>query len=126
MQAGVDTLRIKIAGSPEFHRLHWEALKDPKLPQAFALQAPMVRKNLMPQPVRATFRASPTINLLIVTARPGGKRDVGYRTISRPLVEGLRRPKCPSTSIFCGPARTKRSFSIWRAFKIGTARVTTT
>ncbi|MFQ5814823.1 MAG: hypothetical protein ACE5I2_16720, partial [Anaerolineae bacterium] len=95
VQAGLDTLRFEIAGSPEFHRFHWEALKDPKLPQALALQAPMVRKNLVPQPVRARVRSSPTINLLIVTARPGGARDVGYRTISRPLVEGLRQTDVP-------------------------------
>lgn len=91
VQAGVSELRFEITGSPRFHRLHWEALKDPKLPEALALHAPMVRKNLNTQPVRATLRSSPTINLLIVTARPGGERDVGYRTISRPLVENLRQ-----------------------------------
>jgi tetratricopeptide (TPR) repeat protein len=88
---GIDKLCFEIAGSPEFHRLHWEALKDHALPKAFSLEAPMLRKNLIPQPVLANARPSPTINLLIVTARPGGARDVGYRTISRPLVEGLRQ-----------------------------------
>src|SRR5579871_4680464 len=91
VQTGINTLQFEIAGSPEFHKLHWEALKDPKLPNALTLDAPMVRKNLVPQPVRARPRSSPTINLLIVTARPHGGRDVGYRTISRPLVEGLRQ-----------------------------------
>src|SRR5205085_1418105 len=42
------------------------------------------------QKLPLSIRSSPTINLLIVTARPSGKRDVGYRTISRPLVEALR------------------------------------
>jgi hypothetical protein len=65
-------------------------MKDPKLSQPLALQAAMVRKNLQPQALLAFMRLSPTINLLIVTARPSGKRDVGYRTISRPLVEALR------------------------------------
>jgi len=55
----------------------------------------MVRRNLTPQTVRAQVRPSPTINLLVVTARPGGARDVGYRTISRPLVEGLRQARVP-------------------------------
>ncbi len=50
----------------------------------------MVRKNLKPQALPASVRSSPVINLLIVTARPSGIRDVGYRTISRPLVEALR------------------------------------
>ena len=95
LQAGVGSFRIEIAGSPEFHRLHWEALKDPALPRAFSLEAPLVRKNLGPQPVEAVMRPSPTINLLIVTARPQGSRDVGYRTISRPLVERLRQARIP-------------------------------
>lgn len=77
VQAGLSTIQIEIAGSPIFHRWHWEALKDPQLPQPLALQATMVRRNLKPQVVRATLRPSPTINLLIVTARPGGAEDVG-------------------------------------------------
>ncbi|MBA2285112.1 MAG: tetratricopeptide repeat protein, partial [Ktedonobacteraceae bacterium] len=90
-KAGLNTLRFEIIGSPEFHHLHWEALKDPKLPQPFALQAPMARQNVTPQVMPAGARPSPTINLLIVTARPRGRWDVGYRTISQPLVEELRR-----------------------------------
>ena len=95
VQAGLSTVQIEIAGPPTFHRWHWEALKDPRLPQPLALQATMVRRNLMPQVVRATLPPSPTINLLIVTARPGGAKDVGYRTISRPLVEAMRRANLP-------------------------------
>ena len=95
LQAGVGSFQIEIAGSPEFHGLHWEALKDPALPRAMSLEAPLVRKNLVPQAVEAVMRPSPTINLLIVTARPHGSRDVGYRTISRPLVERLRQAKVP-------------------------------
>ena len=80
---GLNTLQIEIAGSPQFHALHWEALKDPRLPQPLALQAAIVRKNLVPQALPAPVRPSGTINVLIVTARPSGGRDVGYRTISR-------------------------------------------
>ncbi len=90
LKSGLSNLHIEIAGLPRFQALHWEALKDPKLEQPLALQAIMVRKNLKPQALPASVRTSPTINLLIVTARPSGKRDVGYRTISRPLVEALR------------------------------------
>ncbi|HEU4760511.1 MAG TPA: CHAT domain-containing protein, partial [Dehalococcoidia bacterium] len=88
---GPSDLRFAIAGSPAFHQLHWEALKDPALPRAFALEAPMVRKNLNPPVLPADVRSSPTINLLIVIARPRGRGDVGYRTISRPLVEALQQ-----------------------------------
>ncbi len=90
LKTGLHDLQIEIAGTPKFHALHWESIKDPKLSQPLALQATMVRKNLKPQAVPASMRPSPTINLLIVTARPSGIRDVGYRTISRPLVEALR------------------------------------
>lgn len=97
LQGGVATLAFEIAGSPEFQRLHWEALKDPDLPQPFALQAPFVRRNLLPRTLEAKVRESPTLNVLVVTARPGVGRDVGYRTISRPLVEALRRTATPVT-----------------------------
>ena len=92
---GVADLRFEIAGSPDFHRLHWEALKDPRLPRAFALEAPMIRKNLVPRALTARVRPSPTLNVLLVTARPGGKGDVGFRTISRPLVEAVEQAKAP-------------------------------
>jgi hypothetical protein len=38
---------------------------------------------------------SPTVRLLVVTARPRGRRDVGDRTISRPLIHGLRQVRAP-------------------------------
>ncbi len=94
-QQGIGTVQFEIAGSPEFHALHWETLKDPKLSLALALEAPIVRKPLKPQPVRAIVRETPTINVLVVTARPGGAHDVGYRTVSRPLVESLRQSRVP-------------------------------
>jgi hypothetical protein len=31
LAGGIDTLQFAIAGSPAFHRVHWEALKDPQL-----------------------------------------------------------------------------------------------
>ena len=89
-QEGVEKLRFEIIGSPEFfHKIHWETLKDPDWPAPFVLDAPLVRTTFQPPVVEAHSQESPTINLLIVTARPG-KSDVGYRTISLPLVEGLR------------------------------------
>ena len=91
IQSGVEHLALEIAGSPQFHAYHWEALKDPGLPQPLALQVPLVRRNRNPQGVRAQDRSSPTLNVLVVTARPDGPNDVGYRTISRPLVEALHQ-----------------------------------
>ena len=91
MESGAENLAIEIAGSPDFHKLHWEAIKDPSLPNPLVLTVPIVRRNLEMQVIRANPRESPTINLLIVTARPGGAKDVGYRTISRPLVSEIRQ-----------------------------------
>ncbi len=95
LQVGLHDAQIEIEGSPAFHALHWEALKDPELPEPLVLQATMVRKNLEAAAIQSLARPSPTINLLVVTARPSGKRDVGYRTISRPLVEALRQTSVP-------------------------------
>ena len=93
--AGGGEVMFEIAGSPAFHGLHWEALKDPDQPRPFAVDSTMVRKNLRPQGTAAGMPSSPTLNVLLVTARPSGGRDVGYRTISRPLVEMLRRAEQP-------------------------------
>jgi len=90
VKAGLSGVQIEIEGEPKFHALHWEAMKDPKFAQPLALQATMVRKNRQKQILPLPVRPSPIINLLVVTARPSGTRDVGYRTISRPLVEALR------------------------------------
>lgn len=87
---GVDTLRFEIEGSPEFHGLHWETLKDPDHPRSFSLDCPVVRKSRKAPVADARPQESPTINVLVVTARPHREQDVSYRTISRPLVEGLR------------------------------------
>ncbi len=95
LQAGLNDAQIEIEGTPKFHALHWEALKDPEVREPLVLQATMVRKNLVPSVIQSQVRPSPTINLLVVTARPSGQRDVGYRTISRPLVEALRQTSIP-------------------------------
>ncbi|OQX04156.1 MAG: hypothetical protein BWK80_54150, partial [Desulfobacteraceae bacterium IS3] len=90
-----DRWRFEIAGSPEFHSLHWESLKDPNLPRAWALDAPMVRINLKPYHIEIKAKDSPTVNLLIVTARPRGKNDIAFRTISKPLVEVFEQTELP-------------------------------
>lgn len=83
---------LEILGSPAFHALHWESLKDPNHPQPFALEHVIVRKpshfNTAYQPI--TPQESPTLNVLLVVARPNGRNDVAYRTISAPLVNMVR------------------------------------
>ena len=91
---GADPLQIEIEGkTPEFQALHWEAMRDPQLSRPFAVDCWMARKSLTATPIRAVAQPSPTINVLVVTARPDEEEDVGYRTISRPLIEALRNAR---------------------------------
>ena len=71
-RSGFHSLQFEIVGSPGFHALHWEALKDPKLPHPLTLQASIVRKSQKPQVMPAKVHSSPTIKVLIVTARQFG------------------------------------------------------
>ncbi|GAB1538834.1 hypothetical protein NUACC21_14980 [Scytonema sp. NUACC21] len=88
LRRNLSQLQIEIVSrTPEFHALHWEAMRDPNLPRPLAVDCIMVRKSVQPTPTSAYVQPSPTINLLVVTARPNEENDVGYRTISRPLLE---------------------------------------
>ena len=83
-------VQIEIVGqSPAFQALHWEALRDPDLPRPLAVDCVIVRKPLKQAAVPIQPQPSPVLNLLVVTARPDEERDVGYRTISRPLIEAI-------------------------------------
>ena len=76
--------------TPAFQALHWEAMQDPEWPTPLAVNCIMLRKTVKPALGRANVASSPVINLLVVTARPDEEEDVGYRTISRPLVEAIK------------------------------------
>jgi tetratricopeptide (TPR) repeat protein len=89
------SLRFEIEGiNPEFQALHWEALRDAELPRPLAVDCVMVRKSTRPTAVMAAVNQSPTLNVLMVTARPS-KNDVAYRVISRPLIEALGNSQLP-------------------------------
>ncbi|MCP4119827.1 MAG: tetratricopeptide repeat protein [Desulfobacteraceae bacterium] len=84
-----EDFQLEIIGSPEFHALHWEALHDPLQARPLSVDKPVVRKNSKPVTYRAEVKSAPRLRVLLVTARPAGRQDVSYRTISRPLVEAL-------------------------------------
>ncbi|MFM7383153.1 MAG: CHAT domain-containing protein, partial [Microcystaceae cyanobacterium] len=91
LRGNLGTLQLEIESlNPAFQALHWEALRDPELPKPLAVEAVMIRKSSRPTAVAAEVAVSPTINLLLVTARPS-RHDVAYRTISRPLLEALEQ-----------------------------------
>jgi tetratricopeptide (TPR) repeat protein len=92
-----DGCRLEVTGSPGFQLLHWEALRDPELGGPLAVRLPVTRRVAL-LPSRFELPAGqPTLNILLVTARPFGRGDVGYRTISRPLLDALRRASVPVT-----------------------------
>ncbi|MFJ1768440.1 CHAT domain-containing protein [Amycolatopsis sp. NPDC088138] len=94
-KGGFDGCRIEVTGGTRMHRLHWEALVDPALESPVALRVPMTRR-VDSNPVRFTLPgAQPTLNILVVTARPDGAHDVGYRTVSRPLVNAIHQSSLP-------------------------------
>ena len=89
-----DGCRLEVTGSAAFHLLHWEALQDPDMDAPLAVRLPVTRRvDKLPSrfdlpPERAT------LNISLVTARPFGTGDVGYRTISRPLLDAIQQAAC--------------------------------
>lgn len=97
LRSNLNQIQLEIeSNTPEFQAIHWEALQDPDLqPPAslLAINSVLIRKSVNPSIIKAQVNQSPTINLLVVIARPNADEDVAYRTISRPLVEAIRNAK---------------------------------
>jgi tetratricopeptide (TPR) repeat protein len=91
-----DGCRLQVQGSAQFHRLHWEALLDPQGGGSpLAVRLPVTRRVAGLGSQFTVAQSGDVLNILVVTARPDGPKDVGYRTISRPLLEGLRQADRP-------------------------------
>lgn len=95
-QRGFDGCRLVVEGSAAVHRLHWETLEDPDPAGGpVALRIPVTRRvGRRPVPFDLPSGRS-VLRILVVTARPDGPQDVGYRTISRPLSEAVRQARIP-------------------------------
>ena len=96
-ERGFDGCRVEVSGSAALHRLHWEAMRDPDLDAPLAVRLPVTRRV---DALGSKFDppgGRPTLNILVVVARPDGPTDVGYRTISRPLLDALRTAGLPVT-----------------------------
>jgi tetratricopeptide (TPR) repeat protein/type II secretory pathway predicted ATPase ExeA len=97
-------LEIVIEGDPGFQGLHWEAMWDGDRSRPLAIDAVMVRQRRVRNGfVKVERQDSTVLNLLVVTARPDEEKDVGYRTISRPLVEAIETAKLPVNVEFVRP-----------------------
>ncbi len=92
-----DGCRIEISGSAALHRLHWETLKDPDLAVPLSVRLPVTRRVDAQGSKFDPDEDRPTLNILVVVARPDGPADVGYRTVSRPLLDALRTAGLPVT-----------------------------
>ncbi len=92
---GFGSMSIEILGgkeSYEFHRILWEALRDPMFKEALAVKgATFNRRSRIASPLLAQVNEHYEINLLMVTARPSGEHDVNHRTIQGPLIDLIRR-----------------------------------
>ncbi|NJR67736.1 MAG: hypothetical protein HC771_03015 [Synechococcales cyanobacterium CRU_2_2] len=92
----LDGLEIVIEGDPGFQGLHWEALWNEGLDRPLAVDCVMVRRRRVRNGLARVERQDSTVlNLLVVTVRPDEDQDVGYRTISRPLVEAIENAQLP-------------------------------
>src|SRR6202044_3965243 len=84
-----------VSGSAGLHRLHWETLRDPGLAVPLAALLPVTRRAAAAGSKFDAPGDRATLNVLVVTARPDGPRDVGYRTVSRPLLEAVSNASLP-------------------------------
>jgi len=82
---------------PELLSWPWEALCDPKLGY-FGHRARIQRRlsHDVPEPTALPSLPEDRVNILLITARPYDD-DVGYRSISRPLVDLIRRKNLPAS-----------------------------
>jgi tetratricopeptide (TPR) repeat protein len=92
---GFDGCRIEVSGSAGLHRLHWEALRDPDLPVPLAVRVPVTRRAAGKGVTFSQPRVHSALNVLVVTARPSGPGDAGYRTVSRPLMDAVQDAGLP-------------------------------
>ena len=106
-RGNLKSVEFAIEGDSEFQALHWEALKDPELPRPFSLDCVFSRRNARPATVATQVEASPTVNVLLVTARPNAEKDIGYRTTSRPLLEALENTQVPVNVVLLRPGTYK-------------------
>jgi tetratricopeptide (TPR) repeat protein len=75
----------------------WEALRDPEagvLAHTCQIER-RLNKVHDPQPLPPSL-PDDQVNILLVVARPYGDRDVGFRSIARPMVELIEKEKLPA------------------------------
>ena len=78
------------SSSPAVHALPWELLHDPDHDEPLAFQLAGITRTMPGEARPAEHPAGERLRVLMVIARPGGRADVRYRAIARPLFERLK------------------------------------
>jgi tetratricopeptide (TPR) repeat protein len=100
LTAGLERIQIQVISTSTstgagFQALHWEALKDPKDSKPLCLQGIEIIHTSGKPTLPYQVADSACLNLLMVTARPFGKNDIEYRTITRPVLELIETKRMP-------------------------------
>ncbi|MCP5103519.1 MAG: CHAT domain-containing protein [bacterium] len=91
---GLETVRVQVfSQNRDFQALHWEALKDPDETAACCLNGVEFVRTSPAKTPALEVETGTCLNVLMVTARPGGKADIAYRTITRPVVETVEKTR---------------------------------
>lgn len=78
--------RLLVYGGMDFHRLHWEAMREPDLDEPLSVRMPLQRGIRERRITRELPGSRPSLNVLVVAARPFGAEDLDYRSITRVLL----------------------------------------
>jgi tetratricopeptide (TPR) repeat protein len=91
---GLEKVQVQVySDDPAFQALHWEALKDKKESKFFCLLGVEFVRTSGKKTVQRPIKESACLNVLMVTARPRGKDDVEYLTVTRPVVETVENKR---------------------------------
>jgi tetratricopeptide (TPR) repeat protein len=90
LRARSDPMLVFRSAQPELLALPWELLRDPARPVPLALDLAGISRSLPAAPgTQAVPVPGGKLRVLMVIARPGGERDIGYQIIARPLLDRL-------------------------------------
>jgi tetratricopeptide (TPR) repeat protein len=94
---GLDKLDLRISSDdPRVLAWPWEALADPQTGTlAHTCRIERRLNNAADPPALSASLPQDRVNVLLVTARPNGERDVRFRSISRPLIELVESRRLP-------------------------------
>ena len=77
-----DGCRLEVNGSAKFHALHWEALRDPDIPDPLVTRLPVTRRVGRLGSKWDQAAGQPTLNILVVTARPDGLQSIEHELLA--------------------------------------------